>query len=138
MPNRLTKGRALLGSAAGTVFAVSSPNLATAVDRFVFVAGQRCQLISVEELHSVVGGASAAVRPRRIAAAAVKAPGAAADADIVELTAALDLTAAINTRVTPAIVAAAATFEPGDKLAEEFSGALTGLVGCLTYWFRVL
>lgn len=138
MPNRVTRGKALFGSAAGTVFAVTSHLLAASVDRHVFVASQRCQLIAIEEVHSVVGGSSAAVRPRKITANEV-APGASAGATCIELAAAFDLTATINTRASGAIVSAAvATFEAGDRLAEDFSGTLTNLVGHVTYWFKVL
>lgn len=125
-----------MGSAAGTVFAVSSHLLAVSVDRWVFVAPQRCQLIAVEEVHSVVGGASAAVRPRKVTA--VAAPGANAGATVIELTAAFDLTSAVNTVVSGTLVSAATTFEVGDRLAEDVSGTLTGLVGCLSYTFKVL
>lgn len=138
MPNRLTRGKALFGSAAGTVFAISSQLLAASVDRHVFVASQRCQLIAVEEVHSVAGGSSAAVRPRKITANAV-APGASASATCIELTGAFDLTATANTRVSGTIVSTAvATFEVGDRLSEDFSGTLTNLVGNVTYWFKTL
>lgn len=137
MPNRLSRGKVLVGSAAGTVFAVPSHLLAANVDRFVFIASQRCQLIAVEEMHSVVGGASAAVRPRKITANAV-APGASAGATCIELTAAFDLTATANTRVSGTLVGSATTFEVGDRLAEDYSGTLTGLVGQVVYWFKTI
>ena len=137
MPNRVTRGKALFGSAAGTVFAISSQLLAASVDRHVFVATQRCQLIAVEEVHSVVGGSSAAVRPRKITADAV-APGASAGATCIELTGAFDLTATINTRAQGTLVSSAVIFEAGDRLAEDFSGTLTNLVGNVTYWFKTL
>lgn len=136
MANRLTKGKALLGSASGTIFVVPSQLLAAAVDRHVFVASQPCQLIAVEEIHSVVGGASAAVRPRKITN--TSAPGAAAGANVIELCQSLDLTATANTRVSGTLVAGATTFAAGDRLAEDFSGTLTGLLGTLVYTFRVL
>ena len=137
MPNRLTRGKALLGSAAGTIFVVTSQLLAASVDRHVFVASQRCQLIAVEEVHSVAGGSSAAVRPRKITADSV-APGASAGATCIELTGAFDLTATANTRASGTLVSGATIFEAGERLAEDFSGTLTNLVGCLTYTFKVL
>jgi len=137
MPNRLTRGKALLGSAAGTIFVVTSPLLASSVDRHVFVASQPCELIAVQEIHSVAGGSGAAVRPRKITADSV-APGATAGATCIELTGAFDLTGATNTRVSGTLVAGAVVFEAGDRLSEDFAGTLTNLVGHISYTFRML
>lgn len=143
MPNRLTRGTALIGRVdaghvAGSIFVVTSHLLAASVDRHVFVASQPCELIAVQEIHSVAGGSSAAVRPRKITANSV-APGASAGDTCIELTGAFDLTAGANTLATGTLVStAAATFEAGDRLAEDFSGTLTNLVGQVVYTFKVL
>lgn len=139
MANRLTRGKALVGDAAGTRFPVTMSLTASAVDTHAFVASSPCQVVAVEEIHSVVGGASAAVRPRKITD--TSAPGAAASGTVKELTtAAFDLTAAVNTRVAGTLVASEADrrFAAGDRLAFDVSGTLTGLVGALTVWFRTL
>jgi hypothetical protein len=111
---------------------------ANSVDRHIFVAPYACRLVSVREIHSVVGGAAAAVRPRKITD--TSAPGAAASATVKELTtAAIDLTATINVTQVATLTAIAATvtnsdiyLAAGDKLALDFSGTLTGLIGNLT------
>lgn len=114
---------------------VTSELLAASVDKWVFVADRAYRVALVEEIHSVVGGGSAAVRPRKVTAAGTDAPGAAAGATVKELTTAgIDLTAAINVTQTPALSATAADLllADGDKIGLDFSGTLTGLVGSLT------
>jgi hypothetical protein len=121
----------------GHDFSVRVDLTATAVDTNVWIAHRRCKLLGIRELHSVVGGAAAAVRPRKITADAT-APGAAAGATVKELTTAnIDLTATANTAITPALVATTAdlTFATGNKLALDFSGTLTGLVGMIEFHF---
>jgi hypothetical protein len=120
---------------------VSAELLAASVDKFVFMADRPYQVTAVKEIHSVVGGASAAVRPRKITAAATDAPGATAGTTVKELTtAAIDLTATINTTQTPALSATAADLllATGDKLALDFSGTLTGLVGAIFIHLKAL
>lgn len=155
MPNRLTRGKALLGSIVtddltvnddvaiggtltGDRFAVTATLLAASVDTWVFVAPVPCVLVAVEEIHSVVGGSSAAVRPRKVTA--VAAPGASAGATVIELTGAFDLEATANTVVSGTVVTTdgANEFDAGDTLGLDFSGTLTGLVGHLTFWFKTL
>jgi hypothetical protein len=117
---------------------------ANSVDRQVFVAPYACRLVSVREIHSVVGGASAAVRPRKITD--TSAPGAAASATVKELTTAnIDLTATINVTQVATLTAIAAILTnsdiylaAGDKLALDFSGTLTGLIGVLTLHLKRL
>lgn len=109
---------------------VTATLLAASVDTDVFIADRAYKVIGVRESHSVVGGASAAVRPRKITD--TSAPGAAAGATVKELTtAAVDLTAAVNTVVTPTLSATAAdlTLAAGNRISLDFSGTLTGLVG---------
>lgn len=117
---------------------VTSELLAASVDKHIFTAPFACRVLSIREIHSVVGGASAAVRLRKITD--TSAPGAAAGATVKELTtAAFDLTATINTTQVGTLVAAANPVRnsdfwlaAGDKLALDFSGTLTGLVGLVT------
>lgn len=116
------------------VFVVTTELLAASVDKWAFVAPFPCEVIDVREIHSVVGGASAAVRPRLITN--VSAPGAAAGANVIEMTAAFDLTATVNTVVTGTIVAAAARLAAGEKIGLDFSGTLTGLVGHLSFTIK--
>jgi len=121
-------------------FSVSIDLLAASVDTVMFVAKDPCRIVGFSEIHSVAGGSGAAVRPRKILAATVAAPGAAAAAGVIELTASIDLTTTVNTLVSPAITATAAQtlFAAGDKLALDFSGTLTALVGRLTAHFESL
>lgn len=152
MPNRVTKGKALAGALAlpadkltlggnkvGTTVTVSVELLASSVDKWVFIADRAYQVVQIEEIHSVVGGASAAVRPRKVTNAS--APGAAAGANVKELTqAAFDLTATVNTTQTATLTATAADLQlaDGDKISLDFSGTLTGLVGLLTITLKAL
>ena len=144
--NRVTRGQALVGTVAvtgadGLTVAgvkpiiqdpITSELLAASVAKWIFIADRAYQVTAVREVHSVVGGASAAVRPRKITD--TSAPGAAAGATVKELTtAAIDLTATINTVVSPALSATVADLQlaAGDRIALNFSGTLTGLVGLI-------
>ena len=114
---------------------VTSELLAASVDKWVFVADRAYTVVLVEEIHSVVGGAGAVVRPRKVTAAGTAAPGDAAGATVKELTAAdVDLTATINVTQTPALTATAADLQlaDGDKIGLNLGGTLTGLVGAIT------
>lgn len=108
------------------------------VDRCIWIcpADQSYRLSAASEVHSVVGGASAAVRPRKVTG--TTAPGAAAGATVIEQSAAIDLTATINTVVRPALTGTEAerTFLPGNRLCLDYSGTLTGLVGHLEFSFE--
>jgi hypothetical protein len=111
---------------------------ATAVDRDVWVSNGNYKLVGIKTTHAVVGGASAAVRPRKITD--TSAPGAAAGATVKEVTTAIiDLTLAANTVRTPTLVATQADlrFKSGDRLALDASGTMTGLVGlCVSFFFK--
>jgi hypothetical protein len=104
---------------------------ADAVDRCIWTcpADQSYRLSAISEVHSTVGGASAAVRPRKVTG--TSAPGAAAGATVIEQSAAIDLTATVNTVVRPSLTGTEAqrTFLPGDRLCLDFSGTVSGLVG---------
>lgn len=106
------------------------PTAATSVAQHIFIADKAYQVVSIKEIHSVVGGGAAAVRARKITD--TSAPGAVASGTVKEITTAtFDLTATINTTLTGTLSATPAdyTMAAGDKLALNFTGTLTGLVG---------
>lgn len=145
MPNSLTKGQANVGGLrVGGVKVVGLQTinvelLAASVDKWVFIANGAYQVVSIEEIHSVVGGASAAVKARKVTG--VAAPGAAASGTVVEFaTAGFDLTATANTTQTATLSSTAADLQlaDGDKIGLDFSGTLTGLVGVLTITLKAI
>lgn len=113
--------------------------MAASVDEWVWVAPVACVLTRIDEIHSVIGGSGAVVRPRKVTAAGTAAPGDAAGATVKELTTAdIGLETTINVSQAPTLTATAAdrVFAAGDKLAHNFGGTLTGLVGKITYAFK--
>lgn len=119
-------------------FFVTADLLAASVDKVIWICPRHCRLVTVKEIHSVVGSTNAAVRPRKVSG--TSAPGAVASSSVVELSAAADLTATINTLQDLTITAgsAARRFKPNDRLALDFSGTLTGLVGLISFEFEPL
>lgn len=122
-------------------FTVNFPlSAATAIASNVWVATRPCKLIGVKEIHSVVGGTSAAIRPRKITD--TSAPGASAGATVIELTsAAIDLTATVNVTQTPTLVTTGSVpyFKVGHRLCHSTAGTLTGLAGgVVEYTFEAL
>lgn len=118
---------------------ITVPLLAASVDNDVWVSNGNYMVVGFKEAHDVVGGASAAVRPRKITD--TSRSGAVASGTVKELTTAnIDLTASINTVRTPTLVSTRADlkFKSGDRLALDFSGTLTGLVGYLTIYLKRL
>lgn len=129
------------GVKVGTTKSVEVELLAASVDKWVFVADRAYEVTGISEIHSVVGGSSAAVKFRKIAAATVAAPGASVAAGITELaTAAFDLTAAVNTTQNATLSATASDYQlaAGDKIGADFSGTLTGLVGQATIHLKAI
>lgn len=121
------------GDAMRTV--VTTDLMAASVDKWIFVADRAYQVMGFGEVHSVIGGASAVVTPRKVTAAGTAAPGDAAGATVKELTAAaIGLETTINVSQAPALSATAADLllAAGDKVGLNFNGTLTGLVGHLT------
>lgn len=109
---------------------------AEAVDQHAWICpdlGCKWQLASVEEVHRVVGGASAAVMPEK--ATGTTAPGSGSDL----LTAAIDLTATVDTVVSATLTTTEANrlFVPGDRIVLDFSGTVTGLAGCIIQFVLV-
>ena len=119
-------------------FVVTVPLAAASVDQWAFIAPRKMKLLGIREIHSVVGGASAAVRPRKVTD--TSAPGAAASATVLELSAALDCTTTINTAQDATVTTTGNRhyFAKGDKLGLDFSGTLTGLVGMIEFHFLPL
>ena len=105
---------------------------ASSVDSHFFIADRAYVVVQAEEIHSVVGGASAAVGIKKCTGTTAPASGTAI------ATANFDLTATINTTQTATLSATAAdyTLADGDKLALDFGGTLTGLVGVVTVVLR--
>lgn len=105
--------------------------VAASVDKIAFIAPFACKLIRAQEAHSVVGGASAAVDVKKCTGTTAPASG------TTMLASAFDLTAAINTTVDKTLSSTTAdlTLAAGDRVAFDFSGTLTGLVGSVTLTF---
>lgn len=121
----------------GEPVAISIDINANTVAKQVFVADRAYQVVSAREIHSVIGGAVAAMRPRKITD--TSAPGAVASATVKELTTEnFDCTAAINTTQVGTLSATLSDLQlaAGDKIAINPSGTLTGLVGNITIVLR--
>lgn len=111
---------------------ISTIILAASVDQPVFIADRAYVVVSAKEIHSVVGSTSAAVQYKKCTGTTAPASGTAI------ATGTFDLTATINTTQTATLSATASdyTLAAGDKLALDFSGTLTGLVGVVTIVLR--
>lgn len=132
-------GTKINGTKLATSFVVSKEILAATANEHVWIAPFACQVVSIREIHSVVGGSSAAVRPRKITD--TSAPNAAASSTVKELTTAtFDLTATANTVVAGTLSATATDLQlaVGDHIALNFSGTLTGLVGTIAIELKPL
>ncbi|HSE46803.1 MAG TPA: hypothetical protein VLA89_15900 [Gemmatimonadales bacterium] len=115
----------------------SAPSASEAVDKWVWIAPRKCKLIGMKSLWATAGGASAVVRPRKLTTGSGDAPGAAAAADIIEMTAAdIDLTATANTVVETNIVETshANYFDEGDILAENYGGTVSPIAGLINVY----
>lgn len=119
----------------GEKIVLTTELLAASVDKWIFVADRAYKVVSVREVHSVVGGSGAVVRPRKVTAAGTAAPGDAAGATVKELTAAdIGLETTINVSQDAGLSATVADLNlaAGDKIGLNFGGTLTGLVGSLS------
>lgn len=117
----------------------SAEILAASVDKHVFIAPRAIKITAIKEIHSVVGSTSAVVDVRKITD--TSAPGAAASSTVKEfLQTAFDLTATANTTQTGTLSATAAdiTLAAGDKIAFNFGGTITGLVGVVTVTYKAV
>ncbi|HYG78685.1 MAG TPA: capsid cement protein [Planctomycetota bacterium] len=120
---------------AGERVVITSELLAASVDKWIFVADRAYKVVSIREIHSVIGGSGAVVRPRKVTAAGTAAPGDAAGATVKELTTAdigLETTINVAQQATLSATVADLNLAAGDKIGLNFGGTLTGLVGSLS------
>jgi hypothetical protein len=105
--------------------------LVGSLDANVFIAPFACKLIRAQEVHGVVGGAGCQVDVKKCTGTTAPASG------TTMLASVFDLTATINTVVDKALAASAATLTlaVGDRVALDFGGTMTGLVGSLVLTF---
>lgn len=104
------------------------PLLAASVDSFIWTCTEGVwQLARATSVITVSGGSNAAVTLVHCAASVAIGSGTA------QLTAVLDLEETAPNKQTGTLIATPNQFFPGDSLGVDFSGTLTGLVGCLTY-----
>jgi hypothetical protein len=95
----------------------------TMVDAHIWIAPRAGKVVSIKEIHSVVGGAACAVRPRKITD--TSAPGAVASATVKEITQQLSIARQRSIRRRPEHLSATAsdyTFAAGDKISLDVSG----------------
>lgn len=103
------------------------PLLAASVDSYIWTCVEGVwQITAARSIISVTGGASAAVMLEYCSG--VTAVGSGVD----QLTAALDLQETAPDRQNGVLIASPNEIFPGDSIGADFSGTLTGLVGCLT------
>lgn len=104
---------------------------ATSVDSVVFVAPQRMQLVGIRHVVST-GAAAATLVVRKCTGTTAPAAGDAMHSG------SLDLNATANTSTTTAVTTTVANAQlaAGDRIAFDFSGTLTGLVGAVTLEIR--
>lgn len=118
--------------------AISIDLTASSVDSNIFVADVPMEVVAVREVHSVVGGASAAVGLTKCTG--TTAPGSGTAITVADF----DLTATVNTNQNKTLASGLATtaatrkLAVGDRLGLNFSGTLTGLVGVVTVFLRKL
>jgi hypothetical protein len=94
----------------------------------IFTAPAECEVIDVTETHATAG--TNTFRLKKIVAGATSAPGAAADADNVDITAAVSLASTANTPVTTAAITdGSAKLEEGDRLAVASTAGTATLAG---------
>lgn len=115
-------------------YKVTAELLAASVDKFIHVADRPFTIKSIKMISSVAGNDAGAVSldVRKITAAGTALPGDAAGATVIEfLSAAIDLKSVAGTTVAGALsaVAGALNVAAGDKIALNFTGVLTSLVG---------
>lgn len=109
------------------VLAITVPVEADCVDQNVFIADQKYRVVSIEEVHSILGtdGSAVTVMPTRCQG--TETPTAGDDL----LTTAFNLKSTINTVVAGVLSATEAvlTLEDGDRIALDFTGTQTAVKG---------
>lgn len=94
----------------------------------VYTADRHVYVTEIREAHNVVGGASAAVTVKKCTGTTAPASGTALHGTPI------DLTATINTVVTPTLTTTYAdrALKPGDRLAFDYSGTTTNVMGAIS------
>lgn len=105
--------------------------MAASVDENIFVAPFACKLVRAQEGHGVAGGSGAQVDVTKCTDTTAPASG------TTMLASVFDLTSTANTVVDKSLSATAAdlALAAGDRVALNFGGTLTSLVGSLTLTF---
>lgn len=102
------------------------PLLATTVSQTIFIADDSYQVVGVQAVADVLGGAGATVTVEVLTG--VQAAG----GGVAQLTAALALNGTARQVVTGTVVAAPTTAVSGNRIGIVMAGTLTGLVGSVT------
>lgn len=103
------------------------PLLAASVDTYVWTNPSGVwEVESVRTIISVSGGTSAVVDVRVCSGVTAPASG------VTQLTATLDLEETAPAKATGTLIAVPTRIFPGDSVALDFGGTLTGLVGAIT------
>lgn len=102
--------------------------LASTVSQSIFIADDNWQVVGVQVVPNVIGGAGATVTVE--VCTGLTAPG----SGVAQLSAALVIgsTATAHKVLAGALIAAPTTMQKGDRLGIVMAGTLTGLVGMLT------
>ena len=105
---------------------VTQQLLASTVSQDIFVADDNYQVVSVQAVPTVIGGAGATVNVEVLSG--TQAPG----AGVAQLTAALALNGTAHAVLSGSMIAAPTTLVAGSRLGIVMAGTLTGLVGTIT------
>lgn len=105
---------------------VTQQLLASTISQAIFVADDNYQVVSVQAVADVLGGAGATVTVEVLTG--VQAPG----GGVAQLGAALVLNGTAHQVQVGALIAAPTTLAAGNRLGIVMAGTLTGLVGSIT------
>lgn len=105
---------------------ITIPLVATTVSQTIFIADDSYQVVGVQAVADVIGGAGATVTVEVLTG--TQAPG----GGVAQLTAPLALNGTAHQVVTGAVVAAPTTAVSGNRIGIVMAGTLTGLVGSVT------
>lgn len=109
----------------------TAPSAAYATDHVIFTAPFDCILLAASECHSVVGSDGGAVNIQLTKDTGTAAPGAGTDLLTNNSAAGFNLKSTINTVVDGvfATTAGLRNFAKGDRIAVDYAGVQTGVVG---------
>jgi len=105
---------------------ITVPLIATSPSQSIFIADDNYQVVGVQAVADVLGGAGATVTVEVLTG--VQAPG----AGVAQLTAPLALNGVAHQVVTGTLIAAPTTAAAGNRIGIVMAGTLTGLVGYVT------